>query len=158
MTVPAFQSPVRGRPSPTRLALGFIAAFIATLVFHQGMIALLHAMDLIRSGPFATQAVGPLGVPRFVSLAFWGGVWGIVFVLAEPYFPRGAKYWLAAFLFGAIAPTLFGWFILAPMRGTAVANGWQIAAMWRAPLINGAWGLGTGIVLWLIVKAMRGKP
>jgi len=158
VTARAFQSPARGRLSPIRLALGFVAAFVAVLVFHQGMVALLHALDLVRNAPYATQAIAPFGVPRVVSLAFWGGVWGIVFVLAEPYFPRGAKYWLAAFLFGALAPTLFGWFVLAPMRGAPVANGWQIAAMWRGPLINGAWGLGTAIVLWLLTKATRGKP
>jgi hypothetical protein len=157
VTAPALGSPVRGRPSLARLALGFIAAFIAVLIFHQGMIAILHAMDLLKNGPYAMQPIGPFAVPRVVSLAFWGGVWGIVYVLAEPYFPRGAKYFLAAFLFGAIAPTLFGWFVLAPMRGAPVANGWQIAAMWRGPLINGAWGLGTGIVLWLLTKAIRGK-
>ena len=127
MAAPACASSSRSRPLPARLALGFNAAFIAVLIFHQVMIALLHAMDLTRSGPYAMQAVGPLGLPRFVSLAYWGGVWGIVFVLAEPYFPRGAKYRLAAFLFGAIAPTFFGWFVLAPLRGAPIANGWQLA-------------------------------
>lgn len=158
MTAPAFQPSGRKRPSASRLALGFIAGFIAVLIFHQGMLALLHAMDLARNGPFPMQATWPLGVPRVLSLAFWGGVWGIVFVLAEPYFPRGAKYWLAAFLFGALALQLFNWFVLAPLRGAPVAAGWSIAAMWRGPLLNGAWSLGTAAALWLFAKAMRGKP
>jgi hypothetical protein len=147
----------RGRPSPARFALGFIAGFIAVLIFHQGMLAFLHAMDLARNGPYAMQATGPLGVPRFLSLAFWGGVWGIVFVFAEHYFPRSAKYWLAAALFGALAPTLFSWFVLAPLRGTPVAGGWQIVNMWRGLVLNGAWGLGTAAALWLFAKTMRGR-
>ena len=155
MTDSAFQPSGRSRPSPTRLALGFIAGFVAVLVFHQGMLAFLQAMDFARNGPYPTQATWPFGLPRFWSLAFWGGVWGIVFVIAEPYFPRGAKYWLAALLFGALGPTLFSWFVLSPLRGTPMAGGWQVAAMSRGLILNGAWGLGTAAMLSLLAKALR---
>ena len=157
MTDPALRSPGYAWPSMSRLALGFAAGFFAVLVFHQGMIAFLYAMDLARSGPYAMQTTWPFGVPRFWSLAFWGGVWGIVFVLAEPWFGRGGKYWLAAFLFGALAPTLFTWFILSPMRGGPMAGGWQLANMWRGPVLNGAWGLGTAAALWLFSRVGRGS-
>jgi len=158
MTDPAQHSSGGVSPSPARLALGFIAGFIATLVFHQGMVALLHAIDFARNGPFQMQATWPLGVPRFLSLAFWGGVWGIVFVLAEPYFPRGAKYWLTATLFGALGPTLLSWFVLSPLRGNPVAGGWHLAAMSRGLILNGAWGLGTAAALWVMARARRGRP
>ena len=41
-----------------------------------------------------------------LSAAFWGGLWGIVFALLRPQFGAGGRYWIAALLFGAIAPTL----------------------------------------------------
>jgi hypothetical protein len=141
-----------GKPSAPRLVLGFAAGFIAVLVFHQGMVATMHAFDLIRAGPYQMGPTWPFGLAKFWSLAFWGGVWGILYVLVEPWFPRGAKYWLAAFLFGAVLPPLVGWFIIAPIRGLPIAGGFHLANMWRSPIINGAWSLGTAVTLWLFSK------
>lgn len=152
------RSSVRFHPSPARLALGFAAGFLAVLVFHQGMLAFLQAIDFARSGPYQVQPTWPFGLPRFWSLAFWGGVWGIAFVLVEPYFPRGAKYWLAALLFGALGPTLVSWFVVAPIKGTPIAGGWEFAAMTRGLLLNGAWGLGTAAILWLFARVSGSRP
>jgi hypothetical protein len=157
VTAPSLQPAGRGLPSAARLALGFVAGFLAVLIFHQAVIAGMHAFGLTRGGPFQMQGTWPFGVPRVLSLAFWGGVWGILLVLAEPWFGRGGRYWLMAFIFGALGPTLFGWFVLAPIRGTPVAGGWQLANMWRGPVINGAWGLGTAVILWLFAKAAQRK-
>jgi hypothetical protein len=45
-------------------------------------------------------------VPQFISLSFWGGVWGIIFVSIEPYLVRSpGGYWVGAIIFGAIFPT-----------------------------------------------------
>lgn len=152
------RSSVRIRPSPARLALGFAAGFLAVLVFHQGMYAFLYAIGFIANPPYPVQPIPPFGLPRFWSLAFWGGVWGIIFVLVEQYFPRGAKYWLAALLFGALAPSLVGWFIVAPIKGTPIAGGWKIDAMTRGLILNGAWGLGTAAVLWLFARVSGSRP
>ena len=69
--------------SATRLLLGFVAAFLATLTFHQIGIWVLHAVGLTGATPWVTTPIPPLGVPSVLSLAFWGGLWGIVFVLIE---------------------------------------------------------------------------
>lgn len=149
--------PPSGRPSSGRLALGFVAGFIAVLVFHQGMLAFLHAYDFARFGPYPMQATWPFGIPRLWSLAFWGGVWGIIYVLVEPRFPRGAGYWLAALVFGAVGPTLVSWFISAPLHGAPVAAGWHVANMALGPILNGAWGIGTAVSLWLFGKLAAEK-
>jgi hypothetical protein len=146
------RSSARARPSAFRLALGFAAGVLAVLVFHQGMLAFLYAIGFASGPPYQVQPIPPFGVPRFWSLAFWGGLWGIVFVLVEPYFPRGARYWIAALLFGALGPTLVGWFIVAPIKGTPVAGGWKLDAMTRGLILNGTWGLGTAAVLWLFAR------
>jgi len=135
-------------PRAAGLALGFAAGFLAVLLFHQPTIGLFRVLGLTANAPYAMQAVAPFGVPRVVSLAFWGGVWGIVFALLRPWLPaRGRGFLLAGFLFGALAPTAFGWFVLAPLRGQAVAQGWQVAGMWRGLVINGMFGLGTAVLL-----------
>jgi hypothetical protein len=135
-----------------RILFGFIAGFVATLIFHQLVLALLWWAGVAPFRPFSVAATQPLGVPAVISLAFWGGVWGILFGLIHNRFPRGGGYWLTAFLFGAILPTLVALLVVAPLKGRPIGGGWQPAPLVTAFLINGAWGIGTG----LIVKALSG--
>lgn len=124
----------------------FAAGAIAVLVFHQGALTVLHGFGLVGE-PFPVEPTWPLGIPVIWSITFWGGVWGIVFGAVEPRFPRGAMYWAAAFVFGAVFPTLVAWFVVAPLKGDPLAGGWNLARMWIGPLLNGAWGLGTALLL-----------
>jgi hypothetical protein len=90
------------------------------------------------------QPTAPFGVPQLWSLAFWGGVWGIVLVLAaqrQRLMPR----MLFGLIFGAVAPTLVFWFVVDPLRGQPIAQNWNLARLWIEPLLNGLWGLGTAI-------------
>jgi hypothetical protein len=130
------------------LVVGFVAGFVAVLLFHQSALALLHAAQLSRSAPFSFTPTPPFGVPLLWSLAFWGGVWGVVLaaVLARL---DGARLIVASLVFGAIFPTLVAWFIVAPLKGQPVAAGLVPAAMAVGPIVNAAWGLGTGIGLYL---------
>ena len=55
----------------------FVAGFLSTLIFHQGLLALLYAAGVVPAPPYNLAASEPLGVPAVVSLAFWGGIWGL---------------------------------------------------------------------------------
>jgi hypothetical protein len=130
-----------------RIALGFVVAAISVLTFHQGMWALLHYLQLPGLGmpaPFPTEPVPPFGVPRIVSLCFWGGVWGALFG-AVWHGPR-ASYWWAGVLLGVVA-ALTGMFIVAAIKGQPIAGGWILNNWIRSLLINGTWGLGVGLML-----------
>jgi len=126
---------------------GFAAGFVATLVFHQGILALLTGIHYIDATTFPRQPTAPFGVPAIWSLAFWGGVWGLIFVAAEAWFPRGPGYWLVAILFGAIFPSLVAWFVVFPLKGMPMAGGFRASALVTGLAVNGAWGLGTGLFL-----------
>lgn len=151
---PSISAPLgRSRTAALELGVGFAAGFLAVLVFHQLTIAAMAAMGLLQSaGVYRVDPYGPLGVPRVVNTAFWGGVWGVVLAaarLALP-LPRAALAFLACgFVFGIVGPTFFGWFVLAPMRGQPMAQGFKPASMWRGPAINGMWGLGAAFFLLL---------
>ena len=142
-----------GRAIALELVLGFAAGFLAVLVFHQLTIAAMGALGLIQSaGVYRFDAYGPLGIPRVVNTAFWGGVWGIVLAALRLFLPLPralVAFLIAGFLFGIVGPTFFGWFVLAPWRGQPVAQGFNPAAMWRGPVINGMWGLGAAAFLLL---------
>ncbi|WP_448188097.1 hypothetical protein [Azospirillum sp. sgz301742] len=131
----------------THAAQGFAAGFLAVLVFHQGMLGLLHLSGITARAPFSLQPLAPFGVPAVMSAAFWGGVWGIPFTWVERAFPRGAAYWVMATLFGALALTLVAWFVVAPLKGAPAGGGWNFPAVLIGPLVNGAWGFGTALLL-----------
>ena len=135
-----------------RLFLGFIAGFLATLIFHQTVLALLWRAGLAPFGPFSMAPTQPLGIPAFISLAFWGGVWGSLFALVDKTFARLGNYWVAAFLFGAIFPSLVALMIVLPLKGKPMGGGWHPALLETAFIINGAWGLGTGLFLRLFSR------
>ena len=130
--------------------LGFIAGAIAVLTFHQGMIAALHALDpaWVPFTPYRTMPVPPFGVPAIVSNCFWGGLWGAAFGAVMPRFTW--PMWLCGLILGVLA-VLTGWFIVAPLKGQAIAGGWVPLGMLRSLLINGCFGLGVGIILPLLM-------
>jgi hypothetical protein len=135
-----------------RLIYGFISGFFATLIFHQLMLALLHYLSIAPFGPFSMTATSPFGVPSVISLSFWGGVWGIVYAMLDIRFPGDFRYWITAFSFGAIFPSLVALLIVFPLKGLPFAGGWKPMILLTVFLVNGAWGVGTGVFM----KTMSG--
>ena len=137
-------------------AYGFVAGFLATLTVHQFALWLLRMAAIAPFGPYNMAATEPWGVPAVVSLAFWGGVWGVLFAFVQRGFPRGRRYWTTAFFFGAVLPSLVALFIVLPAKGRPMGGGWHWQLLLTAFLINGVWGLGTGALLrWRIEKPER---
>ncbi|MCE5335448.1 MAG: hypothetical protein LLG06_12765 [Desulfobacteraceae bacterium] len=136
------------RPSPrsaAQLAYGFAAGFVSTLTFHQLVLLVIWSLGIAPFAPFSMAATKPFGIPAVVSLALWGGIWGVVFSLVSGAFPHGVAYWLAAFLFGAVLPSVVALMVVLPLKGRPMGGGWHMPLLLTAFLINGAWGLGTGI-------------
>ena len=125
----------------------FAAGFISVLLFQMAAWSIMHALGMTANAPFAYAPTKPLGVPQTWSYAFWGGVWGLVYGIAERWFPRGPLYYLGAFLFGAIFPVLVLWFIVFPLKGVPIAGGWRPIAMLFMVLMHGCFGLGIGLLL-----------
>jgi hypothetical protein len=133
-----------------RALLGFAAAVVSVLIFHQGMIGLLYMVGLVARAPYQTGSVPPSGVPVIVNLCFWGGLYGAAFGLALPRLPR-APMWLLGFGLGLVA-ALVGWFVVAPLKGQPVAGGFVPLRMLISVLINGTWGIGVGLILALLMR------
>jgi hypothetical protein len=124
----------------------FVAGFIATLTFHQG---LLHAFYL--SGKFPSPAwnmapVGVFHVPSVISLAFWGGVWGIA-LWAMIKKQSDTKQWLLALSLGAVLPSVVALLVVFPLKGMAFAANWDPKMWGGAFLLNGVWGLGVYLLM-----------
>ncbi|MHC0066567.1 hypothetical protein ACWATR_27215 [Nostoc sp. UIC 10890] len=136
----------------SRFAIAFIAGFVSVLLFHQGMLALLHTVNFTPRAPYSTAPTQPFGIPQILSSAFWGGIWGLIWVAIAPRFRHNQSYWLAALLFGAILPTLVAWFVVAPLKDQPIAGGWKLAGIVTGLLVNGAWGVGTAGLLRLFSR------
>jgi hypothetical protein len=148
----------RSRRSPAMvLLLGFVAGALAVFTFHQITIWLLASLGGGQGNFYSMTPVAPLGVPQVVNQAFWGGLWGCVFALLAERFPRHWPLWLAGFVFGAIGPTLVGWFVVAPLKNQPIAQGFNPARMWRGPIINGMWGLGAAVFYDLLRRWTPGR-
>jgi hypothetical protein len=124
----------------------FVAGFLSTLVFHQSVIFLLYKLGVFPRPPWNMTAVPPFDVPAVLSLAFWGGVWGIpIWYLMRH--ATGAAYWVRAIVFGAIGPTVVAILVVSRIKMgdfSAASN----AQFWIGGLIvNGVWGLGLALLM-----------
>jgi hypothetical protein len=134
------------------MILGFVAAALAVLTFHQGMIFALGKLGLVNAQVWNLAPVGPLKVPQIVNQCFWGGLYGAAFGVLWPYLPRPV--WLCGLAVGIFA-SLVSMFVVAPLKGGTVAAGWQAWPMARNLLINGFWGLGLGLIAMLLLPRRR---
>jgi hypothetical protein len=143
------------RQSALQWPVAFAAGFIAVLALHQPVLGLLSAAGITQAVPYASKAVGPLGVPQYLSAAFWGGIWGLVLHAVSRRWPAGAGFVLKCLLFGMVFPTLVAWFVVAPLKGLPMAGGFKASNMITGLCVNAAWGLGAGILLALYRRSRR---
>ncbi len=127
----------------------FVAGFVSTLVFHQGLLQALHLGGVVPLAAWNMTAAPPLGVPSVLSLAFFGGLWGCVLwrLIARS---QGARRWLLALLWGAVLPSAVALFIVFPLKGLGIAGGWDPKFIVGALLLNGVWGLGVALLMKLM--------
>ena len=134
-----------------RIFLAWLAGFLGTIVFHQAALWLLHRAGMTPRAPFSMTHVPPFGVPAVISLAFWGGVWGIIMIPVIAHVRGEASYWLAAIIFGAVLPTLVAGLIVAPLKHQPVPHTGSMLVL--GLIVNGAWGLGTAVFFRLLARS-----
>ena len=142
-----------------RTGLGFAAAVLSVLTFHQGMILLLSKLALFGMPPNAVVwnlAANPraFGLPTIVNQCFWGGLYGAAYGLIAPRLPL--PMWLSGLITGA-ATTMVGLFVIAAIRGTPVGGGWQMMVWLRGLSIGLSFGLGLSL-FYLFLAKLAGKP
>ena len=127
--------------------LHFAAGFLSTLIFHQGLLGLIFLAGVALVKPYNMNPTEPLGVPAVISLAFFGGLWGILigYLIKND---SKAKFWIKAILLGAIGPTAVAFLVVFPLKGIAI-NPVMIPF---GLLLNGMWGFGHGLFMKLFFR------
>jgi hypothetical protein len=133
------------------LIFGFLAGFLATLIFHQGLWWVFNQIGVIPPDrpAWPLDPIPPFGVPSVISKSFWGGVWGagLALILGQM---SGAQYWASWTLVGAVALTSVAFFVVLPLKGEPSPPLWPRFA--SGLLLNGAWGFGTALLLRLMAR------
>lgn len=150
MTSPSVQA-AGAQLSVATLVMAFIAGALAVPVFHQILFLVLHLAGVIPVPPYNMAPTKPLGVPVIFSQSFWGGVWGVVFVLTLPRWFHGAAYWVASFVAGGVALTLVYMFVVVPLKTGGLPDAMGVLFV-IGFLLNAAWGIGWALFLALFER------
>jgi len=134
-----------------RVILEWFAGFCATIFFHQPALWLLHVAGMTPRTPYNMAPAPPLGIPSVISLAFWGGVWGIIMIPAIARIKNEGAYWIAAIVFGAVLPTLVAAFVVAPLKHMPIPH--SLSMLVLGLIVNGAWGLGTALLFRFLARS-----
>lgn len=127
---------------PKTLLLAFVAGVLAILFFHQGGLWLLHLAGKVATAPWNMTPVPLFGMPSVLSLALWGGLWGIV-LWAMIRRTKAARFWMLAITLGALLPSLATWFVELPIKGIAISPPLVVGTL----LLNALWGLGVAVYM-----------
>ncbi len=102
--------------------------------------------------PYNINPTDPLGVPSVLSLAFFGGIWGIlVGFFIENNVPK--KFWSKAIIFGSIGPTAVAFLVVFPIKGIAINPIFIPFGLF----LNAVWGLGLGLFIKLASRFDKSK-
>jgi hypothetical protein len=127
--------------------LGFVAGSLSVVVFHQGMVLLLHLMGQVPNFPWRMETFrgGPIPIPIIVNQMFWGGLWGIGFAVVGGMIPIAHNI-LRGVVYGLLGPALLGNGILVPLfQGGAYLWGFQPLRIVISALIASAFGAGLAV-------------
>jgi hypothetical protein len=129
----------------TRLFLGFLAGSLSHLIFQDGLLGTLYIMHLAPALPWSLMPVPPLGVPVSLNLAFWAGLWGLVYALVERRLTTRFGWWPGGLVFG-IAPLAVYWFVVLPLKGFGIGGGFHLAMVPLHVALHAIFGIGTAIL------------
>lgn len=126
-----------------RLAMFFVAGFLAVPFFHQPVLGLLHALAVVPFAPFNLSPTAPLGVPALLSASFWGGVWALIMLSVLRWDANAPQPWIKALLFGGIALTTVALLVVFPLKGMGFNLAQLPGRFLIGFLLNAFWGVGT---------------
>lgn len=130
--------------SPKSFIIGFIAAALAVIIAHQGVVFALNAAGAWPSRPWSFAPTGPYQVPTLLNQIFWGGIWGLIYALIHTSIPV-SQTWLKGLLFG-IGVAVVGNFLLVPvLKSLPIFAGFDGTKIAIILLIHSAFGVATAL-------------
>ena len=141
-----------------RLVFGFIAAAIAVVIAHQGLI---YALGLAGMLPppvrvWSMAPVPPYGVPAIANSMFWGGLWGALYGLIHEKLPGGAVI-VKGLIYGLLIVLFSNWLLVPLIKGNVFGQPNQVLFAGFVPvrmaisvLILSTFGMATALIYSLL--------
>ena len=120
----------------------FLAGFLSTLVFHQGAAHLGYVMGVLPNAAYNLAPTAPWGVPSILSIAFFGGIWGMIIWRIVRRF-QGSMVWILSFILGGFMLTSIFVTVVAPLKQIEPS----IMSFTIGFVLNGVWGLGNAFFI-----------
>jgi hypothetical protein len=134
------------------LFLGFLAGAISVLTIHEILVLFLKKANLLPDAtPWSIKPIGPFGVPTIVNSAFWGGLWGIVYVLTMHVLPFTLP-WEKGLAFGILIALLSNFTLLPLIKQKPLFMGFNVKLIGCVLFILSGFGIATAILFDIMKK------
>lgn len=134
------------------LFLGFVAAAISVLTVHEIIVLILKKANLLpEASPWSTKPTGPWHVPLILNSVFWGGLWGILYVLVKDNLPF-ALVWEKGWVFGILIAVISNFTLLPLIKRKPVFMGFNFKLIGCVLLILSGFGIATAVLFEVLQK------
>ena len=131
------------------LVRGFAGAALSVVFVHQVVVFILNKLGVWAPKAYSTAPVGPLQVPTIVNSIFWGGMWGVVFVLTRHLLPA-VHPCLQGALFGLLMLVFSNSLLVPLLKGQPIFFGFDFKKILAVALILSFFGAGMAqFIEWL---------
>lgn len=138
---------VAGTNRPPLVIRGAVAGMLAVLTFRQAALLILSLPGLTPPPSFGLKPSPGMVVPALAGVALWGALWGAFLALLLARCRAGRAYWTMGLVLGALLPTAVSVAAVLAAKGPAA---FDIVELLVGLVVNGAWGIGTAILLMLL--------
>lgn len=135
------------------ILIGFIAGFLATVIFHQGLLELFFRLGIISfNKAYSIKPTYPFGIPAFISSSFWGGIWGIIGLFVFRNYITKKRFFLLFSIFDGIFPPLIYCVVVVPVKHIDPSTIFYPKRLLLMFIINFIFGFGTALIIKILYK------
>lgn len=130
----------------TDLAFGFLAAAVAVVTAHEGIVLILNKAGLLPKAPWSLEPIGPWKVPTIVNSIFWGGLWGVVYAAVHHRIP-GDQTAIKGAIFGLLIALVSNFTLLPLIKRKPLFMGGNLKLIACVLVILAGFGAATALIL-----------
>lgn len=128
------------------LLYGFLAAAIAVLTIHELLVlGFKYAGVLPNAVPWSLMPTGIWNLPTILNSVFWGGLWGVVYVLVADFLPI-VQIWVKGAVFGVLIALVSNFTLLALIKKRPLFMGFDFKLIFAVLIILSGFGSATAVL------------
>lgn len=135
----------------SNLFYGFLAGALSVITIHELLVFIFKSLKILPAAePWSMQPTGIFGVPTILNSLFWGGLWGVVYVLIKPKMPFNEP--LQNGLIFGLAIAIISNFIVIPLiKKKPLFLDFKLPAITAVLIILIGFGMGTAKIYEMLI-------